>query len=448
MSTRREVLALASGAALTAAALPGPATAAGRADGWVATWAAAPTTVPPGDPLILNGQTVRQVVHTSVGGERLRIRLTNEFGATPLRIGEVRVAIRSGDGASTDAVPGTDRRVTFGGREAVTVPAGAPLVSDPVRLGLPPGADLVISVFLPERTPVTTLAAFAFQDNVIATGNVTGAARITPTSTIGQYLFLSGVSVQAGDGTGIGVQGGGDGTGVAVRGGGGDGAVVTLGDSITNGANTVTNANHRWPDLLAARFRSARIRLGVANVGISGNRLLHDPNPPAGSGAEAFAAFFGHSGLRRFDRDVVAQPGVTHLVVLLGVNDLGHPGTVAPPGEVVTADDLIAGHRQLIARARLAGLRVYGATILPFKDDTLGFYTVENERKRAALNAWIRTSGEYDAVIDFDAAVRDPADPLRLAARYDSGDHLHPNDAGMAAMAAAVPIRLFRPGPG
>ncbi|GGN47123.1 lysophospholipase L1-like esterase [Actinoplanes campanulatus] len=445
MSTRREMLALASGAALTAAALPGPAAAAGRADGWVATWAAAPTTVPPGDPLILNGQTVRQVVRTSVGGERLRIRLTNEFGATPLRIGEVRVAIRAGDGASTDAVPGTDRRVTFGGREAVTVPAGAPLVSDPVRLGLPPGADLVISVFLPERTPVTTLAAFAFQDNAIAAGNVTGAARITPTSTIGQYLFLSGVSVWGGDGTGVTVQGGDD---AGVGGRGGDGAVVTLGDSITNGANTVTSANHRWPDLLAARFRSARIRLGVANVGISGNRLLHDPNPPAGSGAEAFAAFFGHSGLRRFDRDVVAQPGVTHLVVLLGVNDLGHPGTVAPPGEVVTADDLIWGHRQLVARARLAGLRVYGATILPFKDDTLGFYTVENERKRAALNAWIRTSGEYDAVIDFDAAVRDPADPLRLAARYDSGDHLHPNDAGMAAMAAAVPIRLFRPGPG
>ncbi|MEV0896588.1 SGNH/GDSL hydrolase family protein [Actinoplanes sp. NPDC049802] len=425
MSTRREVLALASGAALTAAVHPAPAAADGRSDGWVATWAAAPTTVPPGDPLILNGQTVRQVVHASVGGERLRIRLTNEFGATGLRIGEVHVAIRAGDGASTDAVPGTDRRVTFGGRVAATVPAGSPLVSDPVRLSLPPGADLVVSVYLPERTPVTTLAAFAFQDNAIAAGNVTGAVRVTPTGTIGQYLFLSGVSVQ-----------------------GGVGAVVTLGDSITNGANTVTNANHRWPDLLAARFRSARIRLGVANLGVSGNRLLHDPNPPAGSAAEAFAAFFGHSGLRRFDRDVVAQPGATHLVVLLGVNDLGHPGTVAPPGEVVTADDLIWGHRQLIARARLAGLRVYGATILPFKDDTLGFYTVENERKRAALNSWIRTSGEYDAVIDFDAAVRDPADPPRLAARYDSGDHLHPNDAGMAAMAAAVPMRLFRPGPG
>ncbi|MFC4063807.1 SGNH/GDSL hydrolase family protein [Actinoplanes subglobosus] len=423
MSTRREILALASGAALTAAALPAPAHAGGRDDGWIATWAAAPTTIPPGTPQELTGQTVRQVVHTSVGGNRLRIRLTNEFGTTPLHVGEVHVAIRAGDGASTDARPGTDRRVTFGGQRSATVPAGAPLVSDPVALTVPPGADLVISLYLPDRTPVTTVAAFAFQENVIATGNVTAATRVTPTSTIPQYVFLAGVSV---------------------HGGGGSGAVVTLGDSITNGANTVTNANHRWPDLLAARFRKARIGLGVANVGISGNRLLHDPNPPAGDPAEAFAAWFGESALRRFDRDVVAQPGATHLVVLLGVNDLGHPGTVAPPGEVVTAADLIGGHRQLIARARVAGLRTHGATILPFKDDTLGFYTPENERKRSALNRWIRTSGEYDEVIDFDAVVRDTTDPQRLAAAYDSGDHLHPNDAGMAAMAAAVKLGGFQ----
>ncbi|GIE35221.1 hypothetical protein Ait01nite_082660 [Actinoplanes italicus] len=421
MSTRREILALASGAAVTAAALPAPAYAGGRDDGWTATWAAAPTTVPPGPPAELTAQTVRQVVHTSLGGDRIRIRLTNEFGVTPLRIGEVHVAIRAGSGASTDARPGTDRRVTFGGRDSVTVPAGSPLVSDPVRLTVPPGADLVISIYLPERTAVTTLAAFAFQENVIAAGNVTAAAHVTPTSTITQYPFLSGVSVSSGAG-----------------------AVVTLGDSITNGANTETNANHRWPDLLAARFRAAGIRRGVANVGVSGNRLLHDPNPAPGSPAETFAAYFAHSALRRFDRDVVAQPGASYLVVLLGVNDLGHPGTVAPLTEIVSADDLIWGHRQLITRARQAGLRAYGATILPFKGDTLGFYTPENERKRSALNRWIRTSGEYDGVIDFDAAVRDAADPERLAAAYDSGDHLHPNDAGMAAMAAAVPLRLFR----
>ncbi|WP_436524590.1 SGNH/GDSL hydrolase family protein [Actinoplanes sp. HUAS TT8] len=416
MSTRRQLLALSAGAA-AAGVLPGsPAQAHPKR--WIASWAAVPTTIPPTPPLVLENQTVRHVVHLSSGGDQVRIRLTNEFGDAPLRIGEVHVARRSGSGAGTDAVTGTDHRVTFGGRSSVTGPAGAPIVSDPVGLRVGGGTDLVISVYLPARTPVTTLAAFAFQDNVIAAGNVTGARMVTATSTIQQYLFLSGVSVHASGG-----------------------AIVTLGDSITNGANTVANANHRWPDLLSARLDH---RLGVANVGVSGNRLLHDPNPPAGSPAVGYAAYFGHSALRRFDRDVVAQPGAEFLVVLLGVNDLGHPGTSAPLDEVVSADDLIWGHRQLIARAHLAGLRAYGATVLPFKDDTLGFYSVENERKRAALNRWIRTSGEYDGVIDFDAAVRDPGDPLRLRAAYDSGDHLHPNDAGMAAMAAAVPLRLFR----
>ena len=421
MSTRREILALASGAALAAAAVPEAASASDRTENWVATWAAVPTTIPPAPPLVLSDQTVRHVVHTSIGGDQVRIRVSNEFGATPLRIGEVHVAVRDGSGAGTDAVAGTDRRVTFGGRAAVTVPAGAPLVSDPVRLPVRGGTDLVVSIYLPDSTPVTTLAAFAFQENVVAAGNVTAARHVTPVRTVGQVLFLSGVSVRT-------------------RGS----AIVTLGDSITNGANTEANANHRWPDLLAARLRAARLEHGVANVGVSGNRLLRDPNPPAGSAAEAFAAYFGHSALRRFDRDVLAQPGAAYLVVLLGVNDLGHPGTVAPPDEVVSAEDLIWGHRQLIARAHQAGLRAYGATVLPFKDDTLGFYNAENERKRSVLNRWIRASGEYDAVIDFDRAVRDPADPLRLAAAFDSGDHLHPNDAGMAAMAAAIPLRLFR----
>jgi lysophospholipase L1-like esterase len=407
-------------AAVTAGATPAQASP-DHDGGWVATWAAAPTTVPPTPPTVLDNQTVRQVVHTSLGGDEIRLRLSNEFGETALHVGAVRVAVRAGRGASTATVPGTDRRVTFSGRADVRVPAGAPLVSDPVRLRLAPGADLAVSLYLPDRTPVTTLAAFAFQDNVIAAGDVTAARTVTPSATIGQYLFLSGVAVRS-------------------RGS----AVVTLGDSITNGANTVANENHRWPDLLGARLRTAGLRRGVANVGISGNRLLHDPNPPAGSDAVSFANFFGVSGLRRFDRDVLAQPGRAYLVVLLGVNDLGHPGTVAPPSEVVTADDLIFGHRQLVRRAKEAGLRAYGGTILPFKDDTLGFYTPENERKRSALNHWIRTSGEYDAVIDFDRAMRDPADALRLNPAYDSGDHLHPNDAGMAAMAAAVPLGLFR----
>ncbi|AGZ41880.1 SGNH/GDSL hydrolase family protein [Actinoplanes friuliensis] len=423
MSTRREVIALASGAALAAAAPAAAAEAGGRQGDkvWTATWAAVPTTVPPGPPAVLENETVRHVVHVSAGGDHVRVRLTNEFGEQPLELGEVRIARRAGAGASTRTMPGTDRRVTFGGRTATTIPAGAPLVSDPVRLRVPAGTDLTVSLHLPRRTEVTTLAAFAYQENVVAAGNVTAAPEVTPTSVVSQNLFLSGVSVAGGDGT-----------------------VVTLGDSITNGANTVANLNHRWPDLLAARLRTTRGNLGVANAGVSGNRLLHDPNPPAGSDAEAYAAFFGQSALRRFDRDVLAQPGARFLVVLLGVNDLGHPGTTAPAGEVVSADDLIAGHRQLIARAHQAGLRACGATVLPFKGDTFGFFSADNERKRSALNHWIRTGGEYDAVADFDAAIRDRTDPLRLEPAYDSGDHLHPNDAGMAVLAAAVPLRFFR----
>ena len=177
---------------------------------------------------------------------------------------------------------------------------------------------------------------------------------------------------------------------------------------------------------------------------MAGNRLLHDPNPPAGTPAEGFAAFFGHSALRRFDRDVVAQPGAEHVIVLLGVNDLGHPGTVAPLSETLTADDILGAHRQLIARAHERGLRTYGGTLTPFSGDTLGFYSERTAAARQAVNRWIRTSREYDAVIDCHAALRDPADPQRMLPQFDSGDHLHPNDAGMQALADAVPLELFR----
>ena len=422
MPTRRSVFTLASGAVVGAAtagvASPASAHDAGPS-AWTATWAAPPTTIPPAPPTVLEGQTVRQVVHCSTGGDELRLRLTNEFGDTPLHIGAVHVARRDGDGASTATVAGTDRPVTFGGRGDVVIPPGAPLVSDPVRLRLPAGGDLAISLYLPDRTPVTTLFAFSFQDNVIATGNVTAARTVTATATVQQNTFLSGVAVRKRAG-----------------------AIVALGDSITNGHNTRANLNHRWPDLLAARLRAIGVDRGVANVGIAGNRLLHDPTTEAV--AETFAAYFGQGGLRRFDRDVLSQSGGRYLIVLLGVNDLGHPGTIAPASESVTADDLIAGHRQIIVRAHDAGLAAYGGTILPFKNDTLGFSTPENEVKRQALNRWIRTSGEYDAVIDFDRAMGDPADPLALNPAYDSGDHLHPNEAGMAAMAAAVPLRYLR----
>jgi lysophospholipase L1-like esterase len=378
---------------------------------WVGTWASVPTATPAISTPVVENETVRQIVHTSVGGSELRLRLTNEFGATPLRIGDVHVARRA---SGTTIDPRTDRQVTFAGSEAVTIPAGAPVLSDPVRLALPPRTDLVVSIYLPTRTPVTTLHNFAYQENVVAPGNVADDRAVTADRTTTAWYFLSSVSVRAQAS-----------------------AVVALGDSITNGFETEINQNHRWPDLFAARARGK----GVLNLGVAGNRLLHDPNPTPG--AESYAALFGESALRRFDRDVLAQPGVDDVIVLLGVNDLGQPGTTAPTAETVTAEEIIGAHEQLVARAHAAGLRIHGGTILPFKGDTLGFYTEENEAKRQKVNRWIRTSGAYDTVLDFDRVMRDPADPRRLDPAYDSGDHLHPNDAGMAAMANAIPMRNF-----
>jgi lysophospholipase L1-like esterase len=424
---------LAAAPARSAESSPAPAAVASGGGGgggaggaaWVGTWATAPTTVPASSTAAFEKQTIRQTVHVSIGGSVLRVRLTNEFGATPLVIGEAHVARAAAPNAPSRSIaPGTDRRLTFGGRASVTIPAGAPALSDPVRLPVPALSDLVVSLYLPQHTRVTTTHAFSFQDNVAAAGNVTGRRTVTPTVTFQRWDFLSGVSVLADRRAS---------------------AVVALGDSITDGANTTPNTNSRWPDVLARRLQAAGLRdRGVLNVGISGNRLLHDPNPPAGSAAEAFAAFFGQSALARFDRDVAARPGARYLTVLLGVNDLGHPGTIAPVSETVSATDLIFGYRQLIARAHERGLRVYGGTITPFANDTFGFDTPENRAKRHAVNRWIRTSREFDAVIDFDAAVRDPANPERLLPAYDSGDHLHPNDTGAAALARAVPLRLFR----
>ncbi|MYQ41949.1 Lysophospholipase L1 [Streptomyces sp. LamerLS-316] len=392
---------------------------------WTGTWATTPTATPASDTTEFADETIRQTVRTSIGGDRVRVRLSNEFGSGPLVIGEARVARPAAGGPAGRIDPRTDRPLTFGGRTSVTVPAGSPLLSDPVSLRVPAGTDLVVSIHLPVPTPGSTLHAFAQRHNYVAAGNVTGRTDIEPTATVDRWYFLTGVSVS---------------TGAASS------AVVTLGDSITDGAETEVGADHRWPDFLARRLRASAGPgpVGVLNEGVSGNRLLHDPNPPAGSDAEDFAAYFGQSALRRFDRDVASQPGARHLIVLLGVNDLGHPGTVAPASERVTAADLIEAHRQIIARAHDRGLKAYGGTVLPFKGDTLGFYTPENEAARQALNHWIRTGGEYDAVIDFDRALRDPSDPQRLLARYDSGDHLHPDDAGAEAMARAVPLRLLR----
>jgi len=408
-------------AALT---LTGSAVATVRPAVWTGTWSTAVTgaATAPVPPTVFADQTLRQIVHVSVGGGSLRVRLSNEYGTEPLVIGEARIARRA-TGAQT--MPGTDRRLTFGGRSAFAVPPGAPALSDPVALAVPALSDLVVSIYLPERTAAATVHGSAFQTNYIAAGNVTRSPALTGATTTTSWSFLSGVSVAA--------------THRAA-------AVVAFGDSITDGAITTIDANHRWPDLLARRLQDQATtrHLGVLNKGIGGNRLLHDGNTLAGTPFAGLGPLFGDSALSRFDRDVLAQPGARHVIVLLGINDIGQPSSLSPPSEAVTVEELIFGYRQLIARAHERGIGIYGATVTPFRDTTIpGYYSAANEAKRLAVNRWIRTSGEYDGVIDFDRAVRDPAQPLSMLPAYDSGDHLHPNDAGMQAMADAIPLRLF-----
>jgi lysophospholipase L1-like esterase len=270
--------------------------------------------------------------------------------------------------------------------------------------------------------------------NEIAAGNVAGADAVTPVAETTQWLFLSGVAVQARPRSA---------------------SIAVLGASLSDGVGTTEGANRRWPDLLSDRMRQRRRtrNLGVLNVGIGGNRLLHDPNPSVGQAAEAYAAYFGPCGLRRFGTDVLARPGVEHVIVDLGTNDLELLSSgSAVPQETVTAEEIIAGHRQLIARAHAHGLRAYGATIAPFKGAKFGLWTDAIEAERQAVNEWIRTSGEYDAVIDVDASVRDQAHPLRLNPAYDAGDHIHLNDAGIprrgrSDTAVALPLSTANDNP-
>jgi lysophospholipase L1-like esterase len=402
---------------------------------WVGTWGTAPA----GPPLAANlqtftDQTLRLIVHTSIGGSRVRIRISNELGTTPLRIGEAHIALRQG-GANIAA--GRDRPLTFGGNTAITIPPGAPVLSDPVDLDVPALSDLAISLHLPGTVQANTIHGSAFQTNYVSLpGNFTSAATFPTGRTITSWPFLTEVDVSA--------------PGAA--------SIVTLGNSITDGANTTIDANHRWPDLLALRLQTTRdlpgatagagknapaglvawnARLGVVNRGIGGNRLLRDPGEQP---------LFGRSALARFDRDVLATAGVRYMTVLIGINDIGHPGTgTIPISEEPTVNDLIQGYRQLIARAHAKGIAVYGATLTPFEGTVFpGYYSPEKEQLRQAVNNWIRSGDEFDGIIDFDRAVRDPSHPTRMLPAYDSGDHLHPNDLGMQAMANAIPLQLFR----
>ncbi|MGH8143521.1 MAG: SGNH/GDSL hydrolase family protein [Steroidobacteraceae bacterium] len=390
---------------------------AAGAGGWVQTWGAAPQPPSqaagpfPGTPSFSN-ETIRETIRVSVGGRRIRILFTNAYGRKPLAIGAASVALSNEKGA---VVPGTVHPVLFSGKRSALIPPAAPFLSDPIDLPVGALASLSISIYLPQDTgPCTCHATGAQTAFVSGPGNFVDVP-FKPKSTTQVRMFISGVDVEPARGAR---------------------AVVVLGDSISDGVGATVDANRRWPDLLANRLDSGSAPgWGVVNMGISGNQLLHD-------GA-------GQSALARFDRDVLATPGVKTVIVFEGVNDLGISfgklqGPVAQLYKApapVTEQGMIAGYRQLIARAHASGLRIIGATITPYGGAS--YYSARGEAIREAINAWIRTSHEFDGVIDFDAVMRDPNKPTWIRNGFQRGDHLHGNDAGYAAMAAAVDLSVL-----
>lgn len=377
---------------------------------WVGAWAAAPQ-MPPEDATSansedagFNNQTVRMIVRVSMGGEELRVRFSNAFGSTALTLGDAHVAI---EGKGAAIVPGTDRALTFSGRDSFTIPPNAMVLSDPVKLHVPALTSLTVSVFAPNATgPATWHALGRATTYVGGPGDLCASADMPDAKTAQSWYWLTGIEVLANQHTA---------------------AIVTFGDSITDGLAATLDANKRWPDVLAdqlAKNNDANSEpLAVLNEGISGNRLLHD--------------VAGQNALARFDRDVLAQDGVRYLIVLEGINDIGWPHIpdVKRP-DAVSADEMIAALQQIAERAHAHGIRVFGATLTPFGN---AFYqTPDGEAERQAVNEWIRTSGAFDGVIDFDKATRDPSQPERFLPTYDSGDHLHPGDAGYDAMGRAA----------
>jgi lysophospholipase L1-like esterase len=361
----------------------------------------------------INNQTLRQIVHTSIGGQRVRVVLTNAFGTRPLAIGGAHVALREKGGA---IVAGSNRPLTFSGAQTATIPPGALLVSDGVNLAVPALGDVAIDIYFPGDMRATpsplTVHSGARQTNYLSsTGNHLGSKELPGASMTASWFFIGRVDVVAPDRSS---------------------AIVALGDSITDGFNSTADTNNRWPDHLARRLSAAGGSVGVLNLGIDGNRVLMD-----GAGVSALA---------RFDRDVLAQAGVTHVFVLEGINDLGI-GALFMDGPRPTSAELIAGHRQLIARAHSRGLKIFAATLLPYEGTVFpGYWTPEGEKIRQAFNQWLRTSKEYDGIVDFDAVIRDPSQPTKMLPRFDSGDHLHPSDAGYKAMAESFDLALVTEG--
>jgi lysophospholipase L1-like esterase len=385
---------------------------------WVGSWGAVP--LPPSEAFgpfpatpSFEDRTIRQIVRLSAGGEQLRLRLTNEYGERPLEIGAARVAIAAADGELRSR---SQRTVTFSGNATAVIPPGAPLVSDPIELAVEDLETLSISLYLPGDTGPCTCHVTGMQEGYVSAPGDFTAGDFEPAETIQARAFLAGVDVLTES----------------------TGAVVTFGDSITDGMGSTPGMNRRWPDLLAERLAAGGATFGVVNAGISGNRVLSD-------GA-------GQSALARFDRDVLAVPGATHVILFEGVNDLGFAygrfevpmaamRAAMPQGVRTTEETLIAGYRQLIARGHARGFKVLGATIAPYEG--AAYFSPEGEAVRQAVNRWIRESGEFDAVLDFDAVLRDPDAPAKIADGLHSGDYLHGSDAGYAALAESIDLKLF-----
>ena len=379
---------------------------------WVGTWSASTQIqlfTPPPTPTFTN-QTLRQIVHVSIGGSTVRVRFSNAQGTVPLIIGAASVGIRT-----TGVRVGSLRKLTFGGEPSITIPNGAVALSDPVKLDVDPQADLAVSLYVPKASAGSTQLTLSPQTSYVSTtGDFTGKVSMPVKSTNTSWYWLTGVEVLRSHSSR---------------------AVVAFGDSITEGFNSTTDANHRWPDFLARRLLAhpGTRDVGVLNEAISGNRVLNDE--------------IGPNAQKRIDRDALTQAGLAYVIFLEATNDLGFsqiaPG-VFPPGVLLTnvsADDIIAGDKQFILRVHQQGAKIYGATILPFKGAS--YWDAAAEVKRQTINTWIRTSGMFDAVIDFDAVMRDPSDPAHIRPAFDSGDDLHPNDAGYAAMGNSIDLALF-----
>ncbi|MGA2269234.1 MAG: SGNH/GDSL hydrolase family protein [Bryobacteraceae bacterium] len=384
---------------------------------WVATWTTAellarppaaptaPTTAAPA-PAGARGfsnQTVRMIVRTSIGGSRLRVKLSNAFGSEPLAVGAAHIGIRSKD---SEIVAGSDRPLSFNGKPGCTIGPGMVILSDPVNLNVAPLSDVAVSLHFPGETGLATTHATGLHTTYIKEGDVTGQAAMADAATTQSYYWLAGIDVMAPARTSL---------------------IVAFGDSITDGARSTPETNHSWPALLAARLEAKKktAKIAVGNMGIGGNRVLRD-----GAGVSALA---------RFDRDVLSQSGVKWVMLLEGINDIGREATI--PAEAVTAEELIGGYKQIIERAHTHGIKVIGCMLTPYEG--ANYSREKGEATREAVNTWIRTSGAFDAVVDFEAATRDPNNPKRIRADFDPGDHLHPNDAGYQAMANAVDLSIF-----